>query len=187
MKYIKLFTISFIFSCIGIATLPLFFWFITSFFNTSDEFQIGIITVFCSFLIVFFQHKKTKEREIEARLFKEKSKIYEEIFNLIKEQFRNNRTGKKNNEKLLVNKFEDLNYKILTWGSIETFNAWSSILDIDYENTKDDYLKLLPWAKLYASLRKDLGHNDKNTKPMKFLSLQLDKEGRENLRKKDLI
>lgn len=128
---------------------------------TSGEFTLGLITVFATVWIASQQYKKAKEREAEARLFLEKSKIYEEIVEIIFSLFAAAKglSGNVEQEEL-TRKMLEIRKRLIIWGSFEAIEALDAISDVEEGEATSPELMFKKLGALYSSVRSDLSHND---------------------------
>lgn len=130
--------------------------------------------VFALIGVVFVQHQtkyreidtqlQINRREIEARLFKEKSEGYNSFIDMLNNNLQSSKVKNLEDDddaiKLTQKGVMELRKTALIWGNSETIRAvndWSaSALDPGQDNVNS----LLATEKLLSCIRKDLGHED---------------------------
>lgn len=176
-----------IFLSVFLIILIVIFLFIAILFlaDLSKEFIVSVVTAIGGYFGFLYTARKTKEKEIEARLFPPKAGVYGDIFTLIKDLFVNNKKSnlsekaQKRFEEELAKKLMEIKTNLLIWGSEDTISCY---LDIDNSADvakTDTYVYMNKWAKLYYNMRKDLGHKDKNLSPKDLMSIYLDEDAKQ--------
>src|SRR5665213_785422 len=102
---------------------------------------------------------KTKEKEIDSRLFPEKAKVYTEILEIIKQFTSSDKpwhTPMHEND--MAKRLMDVQFKMLVWSSPKAIKAFNSLGDLSEADLGEMIARI---AFLYGCIRRDLGHNDK--------------------------
>lgn len=125
---------------------------------TQSDFVLGVLGAVASVGLASYQFRKAKEREVEARLFSEKAAVYKRLIELIGTLFKQQKTGGADVEKL-GETLQDIRTQLIIWGGSKTIQVLDSMGD---NSAETDPRALVRWlASLYAEIRKDLGHKDK--------------------------
>lgn len=188
MKQDLLFKFWFLLSGALIVSLTL--WAI--FFIEKTEHQIAIfgivaaiITAITSVITVTLNSNKTKERELDLMIVKEKQKVFEHFYNSLFEIFK---TVKKGKAQDLSNKAESemMEFKrgLMNWGSeelIQNYLDYESNL-VQSQNDKNPLNMLKNANKFLKDLRKEMGFKD--TDKINIFSVILTAEARKELNQK---
>ena len=145
----------------------------------------AIITAITSVITVTLNNQKTRDRELELLIVKEKQKVFEHFYNAYFELMDNVRKGKK---QVLPKKVETemMAFKrgLMNWGSeklIKKYLEYDSKLAraADKPGTFD---MLRDGDKFFKDLRKEMGFSDSDD--VNILSIILTPDAREELKKK---
>jgi uncharacterized membrane protein len=141
---------------------------------------VAVITAaFTSVITVSINHKKTKEREYELMLLKEKQKVYEHFYNVFFELLNNTKKGKSGISKKAQDEMMLFKRGLMNWGSeklIKSYLEYESKLD-----SKDSQLGILENGnKFLKDLRKEMGFHD--SKDLNLMSIILTAEARKELK-----
>ena len=166
------------------------FWAV--FYVEKTEHQIPIfgivgatIVAITSVITVTLNNKKTKEREFELLILKEKQKVFEHFYNAYFEILKNIKKGKK---QALSNKIESemMEFKrgLMNWGSeelIQNYLDYDSKL-IQADGNTDSFDMLKDGNKFLKDLRKEMGFSDSDG--LNIMSVILTAEAREEMKDK---
>lgn len=138
-----------------------------------------IVAAFTSVMTVNINNKKTREREYELHLLKEKQKVCEHFYNAFFEIFKNVKSNRDGLTKKAIDEMALFKKALMNWGSeslIKKYIEYEDNLDIHKGNTSailnnaDDFLR---------EMRKELGFKD--SKSLKLMTLLLTAEARAEL------
>ncbi len=138
-----------------------------------------IVAAFTSVMTVNINNKKTREREYELHILKEKQKVCEHFYNAIFEIFKNVKNNRDGLSKKTIEEMSLFKKGLMNWGSeelIEKYIEYEDNLEIYKGNTSgilnnaDDFLR---------EMRKELGFKD--SKSLKLMTLILSAEARTEL------
>jgi len=146
-----------------------------------------IVAAVTSVLTVTINNKKTKEREYELHILKEKQKVYEHFYNSYFEILK----GVKKGNKGLSNKVEQemMAFKkgLMNWGSeklIEEYLSFDEKL-IKSEGDSEKFNIINDGNNFVKALRKDLGFSDSDK--VNIMSIILTAEARKELKENGAI
>jgi len=149
----------------------LIFCIVLGFFVADTTIQKAIIAGIGAFLIVFFQHRKTREREITARFFDEKKEAYglfsDLVFQILSSEVKKNIGSKviKISNEDLAEKIMQLKHKLQLWGDYSVLAAW-----YDFEKSTGNPNEVMDKIDgVFMAIRKELGHDDSKM-PSGFIS-----------------
>ncbi len=137
-----------------------------------------IVAAFTSVLTVVINNAKSKEREYELHILKEKQKVFEHFYNSYFELLK----GVKKGNKGLSNKAEQemMEFKkgLMNWGSDRLIKEYL-IFDAKLVGSQDKFNLLKDANDFIKELRKELGFND--SKDVNIMSILLTAEARKEL------
>jgi len=85
---------------------------------TNSEFVLGLISVAAAVITASIQYREAKSKEVDARLFGEKQKVYSELIGTIMTLFHERRTNPTAQEQaVLVKKLQQIRTELIIWGS----------------------------------------------------------------------
>lgn len=132
---------------------------------TDSNFTIGVLGAVAAIVTASLQYRAAKDRETDARLFSQKQEVYSKLIETVMGLF--NQKGAPRTEQQqtkLVTTLQEIRTQLLIWGSFDTVfildqastlggDANKAPLETAAEGTR--------WlSKLFASIRRDLGHKD---------------------------
>ena len=138
-----------------------------------------IVAAFTSVMTVNINNKKTREREYELHILKEKQKVCEHFYNAFFEIFKNVKNNRDGLTKKATDEMALFKKGLMNWGSedlIKKYVEYEDNLDIYKGNTgailnnADGFLR---------DMRKELGFKD--SKSLKLMTLLLTAEARTEL------
>ncbi|WP_028872321.1 MULTISPECIES: hypothetical protein [Flavobacteriaceae] len=138
-----------------------------------------IVAAFTSVMTVNINNKKTREREYELHILKEKQKVCEHFYNAFFEIFKNVKNNRDGLTKKATEEMALFKKGLMNWGSedlIKKYVEYEDNLDIHKGNTSailnnaDGFLR---------DMRKELGFKD--SKSLKLMTLLLTAEARTEL------
>lgn len=122
----------------------------------------GIVTTITSVMTVAITSKKTKEREIELILLKEKQKVFEHFYNFYfkllkgtKSQDPNISLSEKDVEELL-----EFRKGLMSWGSEELIRQYMIFEDEIAVESKSAHERFKIAGRFFAAIRKEMGFAD---------------------------
>tara|TARA_B110000967_G_C18851459_1_gene544847 strand:+ start:1174 stop:1728 length:555 start_codon:yes stop_codon:yes gene_type:complete len=138
-----------------------------------------IVAAFTSVMTVNINNKKTREREYELHILKEKQKVCEHFYNAFFEIFKNIKKNREGLTKKTIDEMALFKKGMMNWGSeelIKNFIQYENNIDIHRGNT----LAVLEDANLFLKvMRKELGFKDSNS--LKVMTVMLTAEARDEL------
>ncbi|UGU15962.1 hypothetical protein LS482_20070 [Sinomicrobium kalidii] len=138
-----------------------------------------IVAAFTSVMTVNINNKKTREREYELHLLKEKQKVCEHFYNALFEIFKSVKNNRDGLTKKTLEEMSLFKKGLMNWGSeelIKKYLEYEDNLDINKGNT----FALLNNANIFLKeMRKELGFKD--SKKLKLMTVLLTAEAREEL------
>ncbi|WP_026450439.1 hypothetical protein [Aequorivita capsosiphonis] len=138
-----------------------------------------IVAAFTSVMTVNINNNKTREREYELHILKEKQKVCEHFYNAFFEIFKKVKNNREGLTKKAIDEMALFKKGLMNWGSesiIEKYIEYEDNLDIHKDNTRailnntDYFLK---------EMRKELGFKD--SKSLRLMTLLLTAEARTEL------
>lgn len=141
---------------------------------------VAVITAaFTSVMTVSLNHKKTKEREYELLLLKEKQKVYEHFYNVFFELLKNTKNGQSGISKKAQDEMMLFKRGLMNWGSEKLIKSY-----LEYEsnlNSKNTQVGILENGnKFLKQIRSEMGFSD--SKNLNLISIILTAEAREELK-----
>jgi len=131
-------------------------------------------------MTVNINNKKTKEREYELHILKEKQKVLEHFYNAFFEIFKNNKGNRIELTKKTIEEMSLFKKGLMNWGSedlINKFIEYENLIAVEEGNTRN----ILNAANIFLrEIRKELGFED--SKNLKLMSVMLTAEAREELK-----
>lgn len=125
----------------------------------------GVATVLVSVLSVILTKYYERKRKIEQEIREKKIPMYVEFVEFwFRVLYSKNITGKKIEEKEMIEFFSDFTQKVMVWGSDEVLILWSRYRRafVDIEDPKSvSPEKLFDFEDLLMAIRKDMGHKNK--------------------------
>ncbi len=138
-----------------------------------------IVAAFTSVMTVNINNKKTREREYEFHILKEKQKVCEHFYNVVFEIFKNVKNNRNGLSKKAIDEMALFKKGLMNWGSeelIRKFIEYENNLLINEGDTKatlnnaDNFLK---------EMRRELGYRDSDN--LRLMTVLLTAEAREEL------
>jgi len=138
-----------------------------------------IVAAFTSVMTVNINNKKTREREYELHILKEKQKVCEHFYNTFFEIFRNIKKNHNGLTKKTIDEMALFKKGLMNWGSEELIRRF-----IEYENNifinEGNTMATLNNADAFLKeMRKELGFKDSSS--LKLMTVLLTAEAREEL------
>lgn len=138
-----------------------------------------IVAAFTSVMTVNINNKKTREREYELHILKEKQKVCEHFYNAFFEIFKNVKNNRTGLTKKTIDEMALFKKGLMNWGSEELITKF-----IEYENNiftnEGDSKAILSNANVFLKgMRKELGYKD--SKNLELMTVLLTAEAREEL------
>jgi len=141
------------------------------FADVSAQWMLAMLTAIVSVLGWIYNNSKNTQRDIDARLFSQKSELYKRVFGLFFDQIKRTRADEFNISKTheanaglsdgeLLETMFAIKSDMLVWGSDETIAAWIKMENDVPSESGDSSSVLNNWGNLYACMRADLGHKD---------------------------
>ena len=110
-------------------------------------------------VVASFNYRAAKSKEVDARLFPEKEKVYSELTETIITLFlRAKNPTNAIPEDELVRRLHNIKAKLLVWGSFETLYCLDQMGIIAPEDEGNPTVGIVWVGKMFSSMRKDLGH-----------------------------
>lgn len=138
-----------------------------------------IVAAFTSVMTVNINNKKTREREYELHILKEKQIVCEHFYNAFFEIFKNIKSNRDGLTKKTIDEMALFKKGIMNWGSeelIKNFIQYENNIDIHKGNT----LAILDDANtFFKGIRKELGFKDSSN--LKLMTVMITAEAREEL------
>jgi hypothetical protein len=121
---------------------------------------IQTTAVLVTLFLAIWTYRKTKQKEAEARLFTQKATVYEPLIEQLKRQQGAGKPGiaKKFDENEFTRVLFDTQFRAIIWGDEEMIKILAEIGEDVPEG--DNQILFGRVAKLYAQIRKELGHRD---------------------------
>ncbi len=138
-----------------------------------------IVAAFTSVMTVNINNKKTRDREYELHILKEKQRVCEHFYNAFFEIFKNVKNNRDGLNKKTIEEMALFKKGLMNWGSEDLIKKYLQYEDKNelYQgkthlilNNADDFLK---------QMRKELGFRD--TKSLRLMTLLLTAEARAEL------
>jgi hypothetical protein len=135
-----------------------------------------IVAAFTSVLTVNINNNKTREREYELHVLKEKQKVSDHFYNALFDIFKNVKNNRNGISKLTIEEMSLFKKGLMNWGSEQLIKKF-----IEYENSidihKGNALEILNDANTFLiEMRKELGFKD--SKNLKLMTVLLTAETR---------
>lgn len=136
----------------------------------SGTVALGCVTLIATTTMALWQFNRTKKKEAEARIFSERSKVYQRLLNAIRNiMFASKGWIEEKSGDDLAKELSEITYEMIIWGGQDTIRAIGQIT----KNPGDNIAEMMrTMAQLYKAIRSDLGHND-DTQLHNDLVLQL--------------
>jgi uncharacterized membrane protein len=140
-----------------------------------------IVAAFTSVLTVNINNKKTKDREYQLHILKEKQKVCEHYYNAYFEMLTQIKKGKSGLSTKAIDETMLFKKGLMNWGSEQLIKKY-----IEYESKiqsdKDNQSVLVKWGnEFFKELRKELGFNDSGK--VNIIEIILTPDAREELNK----
>lgn len=123
------------------------------------QIALGCLTFLGGVWLAFWNVRKSREKEAESRIFTQKAAVYEDLVNILRDIFMEQRGwAPKKTQDQRAKALMVIRYKMIVWGGQETVRAINGL-----ENVPDDSSdgpRFLAAANLYGAIRRDLGHSD---------------------------
>jgi hypothetical protein len=139
----------------------------SAYYGAQKDIVLACITAILTVAGWVYGSQSSSTEAARARLHSEKALVYEEIFKFMSDMLRAEKPELQSSKKpakpesdLLTKKLFDSKSKLMIWGSDTTLAAWMGMEDVAELNDGDVRKMVQCWGKLYASMRKDLGHHD---------------------------
>lgn len=117
-------------------------------------------TIVVTVALAVWTYRATKRKEAEARLFVQKAAVYEPLVEELKKLHLAGRNGNPEmNMDELAQALVDIQFKAIVWGDHEFLLTLMEMGDAQTGESLD--LTFGRVARLYAQIRKELGHSDK--------------------------
>lgn len=173
-------------SILIILLVALMIWGLFFVHNTSDKISIfGIVAVivaaFTSVLTVNINNYKTREREYELHILKEKQKVCEHFYNSYFEILEHVKKGGNGISKKAYEESQLFKKGLMNWGSeeiIKKYLDYEDALGLNQGNTKTSFEE---GHKFLLELRKELGFQDSGK--VNLMSILLTTEARKQILK----
>ena len=140
--------------------------------TASNQVKLGVLTAIVSVGTLVYSQRSNLNREIEARHFLQKSKIYEEIIDTLGSLFKESKGwAESEGGDILARKLFDIQSKLLVWAGPDVLHAWEGIKTgpSDSSNIGEMFTRV---EQLLRALRKELGHsNDDQIGPMGLVKI----------------
>lgn len=138
-----------------------------------------IVAAFTSVMTVNINNRKTREREYELHLLKEKQKVCEHFYNAFFEIFKNIKNNRGGLNKKTIDEMSLFKKGLMNWGSEELIKKYLEYED-NLEISKGNTYAVLNNANIFLKeMRKELGFRD--SKNLKLMTVLLSAEAREDL------
>lgn len=138
-----------------------------------------IVAAFTSVMTVNINNKKTREREYELHLLKEKQKICEHFYNAFFEIFKNVKKNRDGLTKITLEEMSLFKKGLMNWGSEELIKKYIEYEDNNDLNKGDTHAILNNANTFLKEMRKELGFKD--SKSLKLMTVLLTAEARVEL------
>jgi hypothetical protein len=171
---------------IFVLLLGIVFFFGKTFLDSSSEVQAGIISFIGVMLVALYTHSTTKKREITARHFTEKRKVYLHFIGFIFQLFEAQKKTGGMKESELIKEMTKFKQNLLVWGSADVINAYNDFENANEvleNNQQDTSTVFFIVEKLYRAIRQDLGHDDSNLPNGELVGLTLNAESKKQVRR----
>ena len=141
-----------------------------------------IITTITSVITVSITHKRTKERELELIITKEKQKAFEHFYNFYFELLKDIKLKKPTNNPPQKNINELMEFKkgLMGWGSEEIIKSYIEFEEQLAIETTTASEKLQIGGKFFAALRREMGFTDSTN--LNVMNIILTSEARSELK-----
>jgi len=139
--------------------------------HVSWEFVLGVLTVGTTATLGIIQfeaakdreisaNRAAKEREVEARLFPQKSAAYSALIKMFIDMLGGAALGRKKMDDIaLARALADARTSLIIWGGSQTIDVLNKITGAA-PATGDPLAPIDMFEQLFAAIRVDLGHND---------------------------
>lgn len=167
-----------LFLLLGLSTWAI--WYID---DTDDKVSIfGIVAVilaaFTSVLTVSINNRKSREREYELLILKEKQKVFEHFYNALFDAFGQTKSSNIKVRKSMVEEIMNFKRGLMNWGSERLIKNY-----IDYDNKlladREVFQMVKDGDHFLKEIRKEMGFND--SKDLNLMSIILTPEARQEL------
>ena len=130
------------------------------YFNVSSDVILGCVTALITVAGWLYTSQSNSTEAAQARLHPAKVLVYEKLFDIVSRQMGAAALDKKTNSdrdiEKLARELHEIRSKLLIWGSDTTLAAWLKV-----EEASDATKQIKAWGELFASMRRDLGHLDR--------------------------
>jgi hypothetical protein len=134
----------------------------------------GLIAIIATSLTITIPKYLEKKMEIEEHLREKKSETYRDLVELLFKLLMGSKTGNSLSEEELIKAMSKFTENLILWGSEDVIKAYKSFRDYFIQRTSGQELSLESiqiMEELLLSIRKDMGHNNKNLDKGDILSL----------------
>lgn len=138
-----------------------------------------IVAAFTSVMTVNINNKKTREREHELHILKEKQKVAEHYYNMFFEVFSNIKKKKSGINNKALEEMSLFKKGLMNWGSedlIKKYIAYENAIDVENRTAKTVFVE---GNKILIEIRKELGFRD--SKNLNLMSILLTAEARKEM------
>ncbi|WP_201714652.1 hypothetical protein [Rossellomorea arthrocnemi] len=134
----------------------------------------GLIAIIATSLTITIPKYLEKKMEIEEHLREKKSETYKELVELLFKVLMGSKTGNSLTEKELIQSMSKFTENLILWGSEDVIKSYKSYRDYFINRTSGQELSLESiqiMENLLLSIRRDMGHKNKNLEKGDILSL----------------
>ena len=138
-----------------------------------------IIAAFTSVMTVNINNKKTREREYELHILKEKQKVAEHYYNMFFEIFNNVKKNKKGINNKVLEEMSLFKKGLMNWGSEDLIKKYIEYEDALNSGEKNPGTAFVEGNKILKEIRKELGFKD--SKNLNLMNIILTAEARKEM------
>ncbi|MGE7880304.1 hypothetical protein [Peribacillus muralis] len=134
----------------------------------------GLIAIIATSLTITIPKYLEKKMEIEEHLRVKKSETYKDLVELLFKILMSSKTGEVLSEKDLIKFMSQFTENLILWGSEDVIKSYKAYRTYFTKRSQGDLLTIESiniMENLLLSIRKDMGHNNKNLKQGDILSL----------------
>ncbi len=136
----------------------LLYEFVLFFIGADNDIKAALIGVFGVTFAALFSHYFAQKREIDSRLFSQKVKAYEGIFDLIFELLKGVKKDEAMSEEEMLDRAMVIKRDLMIWAGSDVLKAWRMF---ELESSKGSAANVFrPMERIFRALRKELGHRD---------------------------
>ena len=143
----------------------------------------GFVNAFGKLVAVLAEQNKIRQREVDARLYGDKRRVYQQFFKFFMGVLQNAKSnGARGLTQKQVKEMLNLKTELVIWSNSDVIDAWNEFeLTTETAPVGQPRPILLAMEKVMRVMRKDLGHDDSELAEGALFSLFLTPESKKEL------